>query len=116
MVLTSARLSVRTSSQDTAGSTDDLAVQQVTGAWTETGVTWANRPALATGSLGTLSAPSALQTDYTAALDASALGAHLGGTADLALTSTGTDSAWLWSREAPGTTGHPQLTLTFTKP
>jgi hypothetical protein len=116
MVLTSARLSVRTSSQGTAGSTDDLAVQQVTGAWTETGVTWANRPALATGSLGTLSAPSALQTDYTAALDASALGAHLGGTADLALTSTGTDSAWLWSREAPGTTGHPQLTLTFTKP
>lgn len=116
MVLKSARLTVRTSSDALAGSADTLTVQHVAGSWTETGVTWANQPALDAGSVGTLPAPTALQTDYAAALALPALTAALGGGYDLALTSAGTDSAWFWSRNAPGTTGHPQLTLTFATP
>lgn len=116
MVLKSARLTVRTSSDPIAGSTDTLRVRAVTGAWTETGVTWANRPAPDAAVLGSIVSPSAVQTDYSAALTVAAVGAHLGGTYDLALTSAGTDSAWLWSRNAPGTSGHPQLTLTFGRP
>jgi hypothetical protein len=116
MVLKSASLTVRTSSDALAGSADTLSVQHVAGGWTETGVTWAGQPAPDAGSLGTLPAPAALQTDYAAPLTASALSPSLGGGYSVALTSTGTDSAWFWSREAPGTTGHPQLTLTFAKP
>ncbi|MBM9503321.1 CBM96 family carbohydrate-binding protein [Actinacidiphila acididurans] len=116
MVLKGARLTVRTSSDSIAGSTDTIGVQQVTGTWTETGVTWANKPALASAALGSITSPSAVQTDYSATLTTSAVSARLGSTLDLALTSTGTDSAWFWSRNAPGTSGHPQLTLTFGRP
>jgi hypothetical protein len=116
MVLTGARLTVRTSSDALAGSADTLSVRHVAGGWTETGVTWANQPALDAGSIGTLPAPVALQTDCTAPLALPGLTAALGGGYDLALTSAGTDSAWFWSRNAPGSTGHPQLTLTFAAP
>ena len=115
MELKSAQLTVRTSSDVNAASTDTFNVQPVTGVWTETGVTWANKPAL-DPAVGSLVAPSAQQTDYSAPLTASALAGHLGADYDLALTSTGTDSAWFWSRNAPGTSGHPQLTLVFGQP
>jgi hypothetical protein len=115
MVLKSAQLTVRSSSDVNAASTDPLSVQPVTGAWTETGVTWANKPALGPA-VGTLPAPSAQQTDYSAPLTASALAGRLGADYDLALTSAGTDSAWFWSKDAPGTSGHPQLTLVFGQP
>ncbi|MFJ2635235.1 DNRLRE domain-containing protein [Streptomyces sp. NPDC087422] len=116
MVLTSARLTLRTSSDAIANSVDTLNVQRVTGSWTETGVTWNTRPTLDPTVLGTVPAPTALQTDYTATLTAAALTPGLGGPYDLAVTSTGTDSAWFWSKDAPGTSGHPQLVLTFAKP
>lgn len=116
MVLKSARLTVRTSSDALATSTDTLSVQHVTGGWTESGVTWAARPALDPAVIGTLPAPAALQTDYSASLAVSSLSGALGGPYDLALTSAGTDSAWFWSREAAGTSGHPQLVLTFGLP
>jgi hypothetical protein len=116
MVLKSAQLTVRTSSDAVANSTDAVTVQRANGSWTEAEVTWANRPELDPAVIGTLPAPAAIETDYSAPLDVPALSAALGGTYDLALTSTGTDSAWFWSREAPGTSGHPQLTLTFGQP
>jgi hypothetical protein len=116
LVLKSAQLTVRTSSDTIAGSTDTLNVQPVTGSWTETGVTWVNRPALGPTALGTITAPSALQTDYTSNLATAPLAAKLGSTYDLALTSTGTDSAWFWSRNAPTAANRPQLTLTFGTP
>jgi hypothetical protein len=116
LVLRSARLTVRTSSDSIAASTDSVRVVPVTGSWTETGVTWANKPSLGTTEVGSITAPSTVQTDYSAVLTASAVGGHLGGAYNLALTSAGTDSAWFWSRNAPGTSGHPQLTLTFGRP
>ncbi|MEV6010559.1 DNRLRE domain-containing protein [Streptomyces sp. NPDC051976] len=116
MVLKSAQLTVRTSSDVNAASTNSFSVQPVTGSWTETGVTWTGRPALDPTVLGTINAPSALQTDYSTALTVAPLSDRLGSAYDLALTSTGTDSAWFWSRNAPGTSGHPQLVLTFGQP
>jgi hypothetical protein len=116
MVLKSAQLTLRTSSDAIAGSTDTLNVRQVTGSWTEAGTTWNTRPALDPTVLGTVPAPTALQTDYTATLTTAALSAGLGGTYDLAVTSAGSDNAWFWSKDAPGTSGHPQLVLTFGQP
>ncbi|MFG1810552.1 DNRLRE domain-containing protein [Streptomyces sp. NPDC049040] len=116
MVLKSAQLTVRTSSDAVANSTDPISVQHVTDGWTEEGVSWTARPALDPAVIGTVPAPAALQTDYTASLDPAQLTAALGGAYDLALTATGTDSAWFWSREAPGTSGHPQLALTYGQP
>jgi hypothetical protein len=116
MVLKSAQLTVRTSSDAIAPSVDAINVQPVTGSWTETGATYATRPALDPTVLGTLPVPAAVQTDYSATLTTAPLSGRLGSTYDLALTSTGTDSAWFWSRNAPGTSGHPQLVLTFGQP
>jgi len=116
MVLTGAELTVRTSSLSTGNSTDDLSVQPVTGDWTETGVTWNTGPALDPSVIGTIHSPDTLQTDYSAALTVSALSSHLGQSYDLALTSTGGDSAWFWSHQAPDATTHPHLTLTFARP
>ncbi|NUS13836.1 MAG: DNRLRE domain-containing protein [Streptomyces sp.] len=115
-VLKSAALTVRTSSDAAANSTDAVSVQHVAGNWTETGVTWTNQPAPDAGSIGTLPAPAALQTDCTAPLAVPALAPSLGGGYSVVLTSTGTDSAWFWSRNAPAASGRPQLALTFAKP
>ncbi|WP_327286965.1 DNRLRE domain-containing protein [Streptomyces sp. NBC_01198] len=116
MVLKGAQLTLRTSSDAVANSTDPISVQHVTGSWTEGDTTWTTRPALDPAAIGTVPAPAATQTDYSASLALPSLTAALGGPYDLALTSTGTDSAWFWSRESPGTSGHPQLLLTFGTP
>ncbi|MFD3456516.1 LamG-like jellyroll fold domain-containing protein [Streptomyces sp. NPDC058691] len=115
-VLKSATLRVRTNSDPTAGSADSQNVVPVTGAWTETGATYAGRPALSSTVLGTLSGATASQTTYTAALSATGLSGALSGSLDLALTSGGTDALWLWSSEAAGTGNHPELVLTFGAP
>ena len=116
MVLKSAQLTLRTSADAGANSTDPVSVQHVTGSWTEGDLTWTTRPELDPSAIGTVPAPAALQGDYSASLSVPALTAALGGPYDLALTAAGTDSAWFWSREAPGTSGHPQLALTFGRP
>ncbi|MCX4553696.1 DNRLRE domain-containing protein [Streptomyces sp. NBC_01500] len=115
-VLKSARLSVKTSTQAGAGSTDSQSVVPVTGAWTETGLTYNNRPALGAGTLGTLTGATEGSALYSAALDTAALSPALGGPYSLALTSTGTDPLWLWSHEAAANEGTPQLVLTFGAP
>jgi hypothetical protein len=116
LVLKSATLTLRTSSLSLAGSTDHVTVRPINGSWTDTGVNWTNRPALSSTTIGTITSPSKLQTDYSAGLSVSALSSRLGASYNMALTSTGSDSAWFWSREAPGTSGHPALTLTFGRP
>lgn len=72
-MLKSARLSVKTSTQAGAGSTDSQSVVPVTGAWTETGLTYNNRPALGAGTLGTLTGATEGSALYSAALDTAAL-------------------------------------------
>ncbi|WP_051812305.1 DUF7594 domain-containing protein [Streptomyces sp. NRRL S-340] len=115
-VLKSARLAVKTTTLSSAGSTDDVSVLPVTGDWTEAGTTFATRPAVSQTVLGTLSGAADASTPYSAALDTSALSPSLGGTYDMALTSTGTDALWLWSREASAAENTPQLVLTFGTP
>nr|WSX74620.1 DNRLRE domain-containing protein [Streptomyces sp. NBC_00899] len=116
MVLTGAQLTLRTSADAAANSTDPVTVQHVTGSWTEADTTWTTRPDVDPAAVGTVPAPAAAEADYSAALALPSLAAALGGPYDLALTSAGTDSAWFWSREVPGGSGRPQLILTFSRP
>ncbi|MFD7990284.1 CBM96 family carbohydrate-binding protein [Streptomyces mexicanus] len=115
-VLKSARLAVKTTTLSSAGSTDDIAVRPVTGSWTETGTTYTSRPAVSSTAVGTLSGATDVSTLYSATLDTAALSPALGGSYNLALTSTGTDALWLWSSEAPAAENTPQLVLTFGAP
>ncbi|MFR9674951.1 DNRLRE domain-containing protein [Streptomyces sp. TR02-1] len=114
MELTGATLTVTTSGDSYAGSASTHTVVPVTGDWSETGTTYASRPALGSTVLGTLASPSELQTANPVELAPGGLSESLDGPADLALTSTGTDSLWLWAHEAGSPRG-PRLTLTFEK-
>ncbi|MET9976373.1 DNRLRE domain-containing protein [Streptomyces microflavus] len=112
-VLKGARLQFRTSSDPTAGSTDSHTVVPVTGAWTESAVTYNSRPALSASVLGTITGATAVSTDHSVELTAPALGGALGSAYSLALTSSGTDSLRIWSSEAGSAASRPQLVLTF---
>ena len=113
-VLTGATLQVRTTSDAAAGSTDSHSVKLLSsGSWTESAVTWNNRPTALGDELGAISAPSAISTSYTAKLDASVLAAKTGTSTTLVLSSTGTDNVRLWSKEA-SSAYRPVLTLTYT--
>ncbi|MEV7612681.1 DNRLRE domain-containing protein [Streptomyces sp. NPDC089799] len=112
-VLKSATLSVKTSTMAGAGTADTVSVVPVTGAWTEAGTTYADRPALGATVLGTFPGIPDGSAVHTTALNTAAVSAALGGGYDLALTATGTDALWLWSSEAAANEGTPQLTLTF---
>ena len=102
MTLTGARLTVHTSGDSFAGSADAVQARPVTGSWSESSATYATKPALSSTVLGTLDKAPETQTDYTMTLDAGALSGALGGSYDLALTSKGSDSLWLLSRESGG--------------
>ncbi|MFF3620647.1 DNRLRE domain-containing protein [Streptomyces sp. NPDC002467] len=115
-VLKSAVLSVKTSTMSGAGTTDTVSVVPVTGAWTETGATYNNRPGLGAPALGGFAGIPDGSAVHTAALTTATVAAALGGGYDLALSSTGTDALWLWSSEAQAGEGTPQLTLTFGAP
>lgn len=114
MALKSARLTVHTSGDPNAVTADTVSAVPVTGSWSEAGVTYANRPALGSTPLGTLAGAPKIQTEYAVPLATGSVNGSLGGTFDVALTSTGTDSLWLWARETGGT--GPRLTLNFGKP
>lgn len=112
--LTGAELRVRTSTDPTATSTDLHVVNLVSGAWTEGGVTWNNRPTSEGAVLGAVGAAPATNTPYTASLSAAALSGVLGTQQTLRLSSSGSDNLRLWSSEAPVTAYRPVLVLTFT--
>lgn len=110
MTLKSAKLTLRTTNDASAGTPDTISVQPVTGAWSESEVTYAGRPELSSTVLGTFTGATELDTDYTASLSAAQLAGSLGDTLDVALTSDGTDAWWVRARE---TSYAPKLTLTF---
>ncbi|MCF6521869.1 DNRLRE domain-containing protein [Streptomyces sp. JJ36] len=115
MTLTEAKLTLTTSGESYAGSADSHRVVPVTGSWSEPDVTYATRPSLGGTVLGTLPEAPALNTAYTVELDTAAVAAALNGDYDIALTSEGTDSLWLWAHEA-GSSRSPKLSLTFEAP
>ncbi|MEV4968389.1 DNRLRE domain-containing protein [[Kitasatospora] papulosa] len=108
----SARLTFRTSSESAAGPADSHNSVPVTGAWTESAVTYSTRPTLSTSVPGTITGASAVSTDHSADLGATALDGALGSVTSLAPTSSGTDSLRIRSSEATAACG-PQLVLTF---
>ncbi|MFD3717106.1 LamG-like jellyroll fold domain-containing protein [Streptomyces sp. NPDC058674] len=115
-VLKSAVLGVKTSTMSGAGTADTVSVVPVTGAWTETGTTYANRPTLGGAVLGSFAGVPDGSAVHTTALDTQAVAAALGTGYGLALSSAGSDALWLWSSEAQANEGTPRLTLTFGAP
>ena len=78
--------------------------------WIETGITYTNRPALGTTSIGTLG-PTTTNTNYSVPLTVSGLNGELGGELTLGLDSSSSDGLDLNSKEA-GSTAAPKLVLT----
>ncbi|MDP9434976.1 MAG: DNRLRE domain-containing protein, partial [Actinomycetota bacterium] len=111
--LTGAELRFRTSSDSSAGSTDSHSVGFAGDGWTESGLTWNNRPALVGSAFGTITGATATNTAYRAALDVSALQNLPGTTRTVAVTSTGKDSLWFWSRNHSTSGYRPLLVLTY---
>lgn len=99
-----------------AGTTDTVSVVPITGAWTEGGTTYTNRPALGTPALGSFPGIPDGSAVHSTGLDTDTVAGALGGSHGLALTSAGTDALWLWSSEAAANEGTPRLTLTFGAP
>ncbi|WP_425839711.1 LamG-like jellyroll fold domain-containing protein [Microbacterium sp. PA5] len=117
MALTGATLSVRTSSDPTAGSADAHQLRIIDATWDEATLTWANRPTTGVVSsvLGELSGATAVSTAYTVDLQASQLADRAGTSVSLRLSSSaGTDNVRLWTREATNASFRPTLTLTYT--
>ncbi|MFU8946728.1 LamG-like jellyroll fold domain-containing protein [Mycetocola zhadangensis] len=112
--LSSATMSVRTSTDPAANSVDTFTFAVVGGAWTEAGITWTNRPTTAQATLGTLSGTAATNSPYSSNLSIAAVSPLLGQTVSVRLASNGADNLRLWSTEAPSTAYRPVLSLTFT--
>jgi hypothetical protein len=104
--LTAATLQLRTAGSGSSG-TQNIKLVGVD-SWTESGITYNNRPALG-ATVGSLTRP-AVNTNYTVNLTASSLQAELGQILSLGLDSTSTDGVDLASSE---TTTPPRLVLTF---
>jgi fibronectin type 3 domain-containing protein len=111
--LVGATLTVRTTTDPIAGSVDISTVAIVTGAWTESTVTWATRPTGVGATLGTISGATAINTVYVATLDPSQLAALLGSTAAFSITSTGSDNLRLFSENNTSVSIRPLLTLKY---
>ena len=110
--LTSAVLRFRTTGDSFAGSSDLQSVRLAGDAWTETGLTWDNRPATSTTALGSVVAKAA-GTQYSVALSPAAVRTLEGRSATLAVTSSGADSVWFWSSQHASAGYRPLLVLTW---
>ena len=110
--LSAVSLQVRTSTDPTAGTSDTPQFSLVTGSWSESTITWNNRPTGAGSLLGTLSGATASNTVYYSAWDSAALLALQGSSISVALTSTGTDNIRLFSSNSSSSFA-PVLSLTY---
>jgi Bacterial Ig-like domain len=81
--------------------------------WTEGGITYSNRPALGTTTIGTLG-PTATNTTYSISLTVSGLAGELGQQLSLGVDSSSADGLDLNSREG-GSTAAPKLVLTMSQ-
>lgn len=96
--IVSAKLQLRAT---TSGSLGKQNVRMVADdSWTETGLTYGNRPALGTAVLGSLG-PVASNTSYEVPLSASDLQGELGGLLSLGINATSSDGADFGSKETP---------------
>ncbi len=110
--ITGATLTVRTTTNTSSGSGGTTTVRQVSDdSWTEGAMTYNNRKALGSTTIGSLVAPSSINSSYTITLTPSALQSDVGSTLSLGLTTTSSDGLGLATREA--STGAATLQLTF---
>jgi len=107
--LVAATLRLRTNSSTFAGSADVHEIRGVTGAWGGS-TTWRTRPGLGTSRVGVL-VPATSASPFLARLDPAAL--TPGTAVNLAVTGTGTDSAWFWSRDHACAANRPTLDLVY---
>jgi hypothetical protein len=107
--VTSASLKLTNSSGTSAGSPGGQTVKTVGTTWTQTGVTYTNRPTLGS-TVGSIGATSPSQVT-TVPLTTSAVQSAMGSTIGLALSQTGSNGVVFQSREA--STGKPTLVLNF---
>lgn len=113
-VLTSAVLRLRTTTDSTSGSADTHDVRLVGSGWTESTLTWANRPTELGDSVGSLTGLTAANATYERELDASKLASLNGTTVGLFLSDSGTDNLRFWSKESTTASYRPTLILTYT--
>jgi hypothetical protein len=106
--LQSATLQLRSAGNGSTGTQNVKLV--ATDTWSETGITYNNRPALGT-SIGRLG-PTTTNTNYNVSLTVSALTGELGQQLSLGLDTSNTDGLELNSKEA-GNTAAPKLVLTL---
>ena len=110
--LISAKLIVRTTSDSFAGSADAHSVTLSPTDWTETGLTWQNKPPLS-DQLGSLPGATSPNATVTAVLDAAKVNAKGAGALGVAITSTSSDNLWFWSRSSTTASHRPTLILTY---
>ncbi len=111
--LTRAVLRIRTTSESFAGSPDAQTVQLAYDTWSESSLTWNNRPALFGSALGTITGGTASSKVYEASLSVADLQTLVGKQGTVAVTSAGGDSFWFWSSNHAATSYRPQLVLTY---
>jgi fibronectin type 3 domain-containing protein len=114
--LTGVQLSVRTSGDPTAGTTATYSVNLSGNDWTETGITWNNRPTLVGELLASITGATATNSAYQYAGDPAALVGSLGQDTTVRIAPTepsANDNLRLWSLQGPAAY-RPTLTLTFT--
>jgi len=110
--ITGATLTVRTTGGSTSGSGGTTTVRQVSDdSWTEGSMTYNTRKALGSTTIGSLVAPSSINTSYSITLTPGALQSDVGSTLSPGLTTTSSDGLGLATREA--STGAATLRLTF---
>lgn len=110
--ITAVTLRVRTSTLASAGSADVVKIRFADDTWSETSTVYTNRPAVSGSVLGTLAAGTLPSTAYDISLDVTAFQGKTG-SITLALEGTGSDSTWLWAREASVASYRPVLSVTY---
>jgi hypothetical protein len=111
--LVSATLRLRTTTDTTSGSADAQTVSIASDTWTESTLTWNNRPAITGPALSSLTGATAYNTPYETGLSASGLSPLLGTQATLSVAGTANDSLYFYSKEQGTAASRPQLILTF---
>ncbi len=111
-VLQSASLRLKTTNIASAGSLGKHLVREGNNTWTESALTWANRPAV-TGSTLAEFGISDINLQVSIPLDVPGMTQLTGRTVTLTISSASTDSLWFWSSNYSAVAARPALILTY---
>ncbi|HEX5878396.1 MAG TPA: LamG-like jellyroll fold domain-containing protein, partial [Actinomycetota bacterium] len=112
--LRGAILRLSTTASTWSGSASEHSVSVTDGAaWTESGLTFQNRPAVSGSPIGSVAAGTSSDATYQVDLSVAQLQARLGAAATLVLSTQGADAIQVSSKEQPTPAGRPQLVLDF---